>query len=85
MSDSGANPIDQSERSEMTGIPSALITKSESTSTPAVAVNEDDINVKQVIDMLRGDDMGARVAAAHRLDLVALTLGEQRTREVPYY
>lgn len=49
---------------------------------PTAALSEED--AKQVIDMLRADDMGARVAAAHRLDLVALTLGEQRTREVRY-
>jgi hypothetical protein len=51
--------------------------------TPTVvALSEED--AKQIIDMLRADDMGARVAAAHRLDLVALTLGEQRTREVQF-
>ena len=56
---------------------------SSSLDTPTVvALSEED--AKQIIDMLRADDMGARVAAAHRLDLVALTLGEQRTREVQF-
>lgn len=37
---------------------------------------------RQAIDMFRGDDMSARVAAANRLEAVASVLGEQRTREV---
>ena len=37
---------------------------------------------RQNIDMLRGDDLPARVAAANRLDAIAKTLGEERTREV---
>jgi hypothetical protein len=34
------------------------------------------------IDMLRNEDVASRVAAAHRLDAVALVLGEERTRNV---
>jgi hypothetical protein len=37
---------------------------------------------RQAIDMLRGDDVSARVAAANRLEAVASVLGEERTREV---
>jgi hypothetical protein len=37
---------------------------------------------RQAIDMLHGDDVGNRVAAAHRLDAVAAALGHERTREV---
>jgi hypothetical protein len=37
---------------------------------------------RQAIEMFRGDDMSARVAAANRLEAVASVLGEQRTREV---
>ena len=37
---------------------------------------------RQAIDMFRGDDVSARVAAANRLEAVATVLGEQRTREV---
>jgi hypothetical protein len=37
---------------------------------------------RQAIEMLRGDDVSARVAAANRLEAVASVLGEQRTREV---
>ncbi|KAL3912526.1 MAG: hypothetical protein SGILL_006846 [Bacillariaceae sp.] len=36
---------------------------------------------KRAIDMLRGDDVAARVAAASRLESVATVLGEQRTRD----
>ena len=37
---------------------------------------------RQAIEMLRGDDVAARVAAASRLESVATVLGEQRTRVV---
>ena len=37
---------------------------------------------RQAIEMFRGDDISARVAAANRLEAVASVLGEQRTREV---
>lgn len=37
---------------------------------------------RQAIDMLRGDDVSARVAAASKLGAVASVLGEERTREV---
>jgi hypothetical protein len=37
---------------------------------------------RQAIDMLRGDDVSARVAAANRLEAVASALGQERTREV---
>lgn len=37
---------------------------------------------RQAIDMLRGEDVSARVAAANRLEAIAAVLGEQRTREV---
>lgn len=37
---------------------------------------------RQAIDMLRGDDVSARVAAANRLESIAAVLGEHRTREV---
>ncbi len=36
---------------------------------------------RQAIDMLRGDDVTERIAAANKLDSVAKTLGEERTRE----
>ncbi len=37
---------------------------------------------RQAIEKLRGEDLSARVEAASKLDTVAKTLGEQRTRDV---
>ena len=37
---------------------------------------------RQAIEKLRGDDVSARVEAAYKLETVAKTLGEQRTRDV---
>jgi hypothetical protein len=37
---------------------------------------------RQVIEMLRGDDVSERVSAARRLEAVAAVLGEKRTRLV---
>ena len=47
----------------------------------AMQISEEE-EARQAIDMFRGDDMSARVAAANRLEAVASLLGEQRTREV---
>mmetsp|Transcript_24466 Transcript_24466/g.51693 ORF Transcript_24466/g.51693 Transcript_24466/m.51693 type:complete len:673 (+) Transcript_24466:244-2262(+) len=46
----------------------------------AMQITEEE-EARQAIDMFRGDDMSARVAAANRLEAVASLLGEQRTRE----
>ena len=48
--------------------------------TPMSISQEDD--ARQAIEMLRGDDVAERVAAATRLEAVAIALGEERTREV---
>ena len=84
MIDSGVISMDSSEQQQPeTRVIQQKDDVSSSLDTPTVvALSEED--AKQIIDMLRADDMGARVAAAHRLDLVALTLGEQRTREVQF-
>lgn len=37
---------------------------------------------RQAIEMLRGDDVSERIAAANKIDSVAKILGDQRTREV---
>lgn len=49
--------------------------------TSIVAISEED-EARQAIDMLRGDDVSSRVAAANRLEAVAAALGEERTRDV---
>lgn len=55
------------------------------TPTPTVAppaqISEEE-EARQAIEMLRGEDVSARVAAANRLEAVAKTLGEDRTRQV---
>lgn len=45
------------------------------------STSEED-EARQAIEMLRGDDVSGRIAAANRLDTVASALGEERTREV---
>ena len=47
----------------------------------AAAASEEE-EARQAIDMLRGDDVSGRVAAANRLEAVAAALGEERTRDV---
>ncbi len=37
---------------------------------------------RQAIEKLRGEDLSARVEAAYKLETVAKTLGEERTRDV---
>ena len=51
---------------------------------PNVNVNPIDMeeDAKTTIEMLRGDDITERVAAANRLDAVAMALGHRRAREV---
>ena len=38
--------------------------------------------VRQAIEKLRGEDVSARIEAAYKLEAVAKTLGEERTRDV---
>ena len=47
----------------------------------AIAASEEE-EARQAIDMLRGEDVSGRVAAANRLEAVAAALGEERTRDV---
>ena len=51
--------------------------------SPAMAMSEED-EARQAIDMLRGEDVSARVAAANRLEAVAAALGQERTRDVSF-
>jgi hypothetical protein len=78
------------------GGPNVIINKNASPPPPPPGPNNNNPNkhavvpmqiseeeeARQAIDMFRGDDMSARVAAANRLEAVASVLGEQRTREV---
>jgi hypothetical protein len=51
------------------------------TSSAPMHISEEE-EARQAIEIMRGDDVSARVAAASRLEAVAKTLGEERTREV---
>jgi hypothetical protein len=44
-----------------------------------------DEEARQYIDWLRSDDVAGRVAAANRIDAVAMALGKERTRTVREY
>jgi hypothetical protein len=48
---------------------------------PVAPITQED-EARQVIEMLRGDDVSERVSAARRLEAVAAVLGEKRTRLV---
>jgi hypothetical protein len=68
-------PMNSTKSSGYTSLPSP------STTTTTIIVGKEE-DARQAIEMLRGDDVSARVAAAHRLDLVANVLGPERTRDV---
>ena len=60
------------------GLPSPPPTPPLKTLAPITQEEE----ARQVIEMLRGDDVSERVSAARRLESVAAVLGEKRTRLV---
>jgi hypothetical protein len=62
--------------------PGSVNSSSSSRSTLIPMHVSEEEEARQAIEMLRGDDVSARVAAANRLESVATVLGEQRTREV---
>mmetsp|Transcript_15037 Transcript_15037/g.21282 ORF Transcript_15037/g.21282 Transcript_15037/m.21282 type:complete len:656 (+) Transcript_15037:190-2157(+) len=68
-------PIDDSTKN----VPEAAVDQT-------MVASSDEDEARQAIDMLRGDDISGRVAAANKLETVAAALGEQRTREelVPF-
>jgi hypothetical protein len=59
----------------------AAASSNNNSTTNLMQVSEEE-EARQAIEMLRGDDVSARVAAANRLEAVASVLGEQRTRDV---
>jgi serine/threonine-protein phosphatase 2A regulatory subunit A len=70
-----ATPMDIEEQSG-----DVKMVDTESLRFPTNNASEDE-EARQAIDMLRGDDVSARVAAANRLEAVAAALGEERTRD----
>lgn len=61
-----------------------VVSAAAASSSSAAAITKEE-EARQAIDMLHGDDVGNRVAAAHRLESVAAVLGPERTREVCTY
>jgi hypothetical protein len=49
---------------------------------PTVITKEEE--ARQAIEMLRSEDLSARVSAANRLEDIATVLGPERTRDVRY-
>lgn len=74
-------PREVSKAPPLAAIPSSTaLTPGGSTAAPMHVSEEEE--ARQAIDMLRGDDVSGRVAAANRLEAVASALGKERTREV---
>lgn len=69
------DPVDDDPRPSSSPLSSPLLLR---TVVPITREEE----ARQAIELLRGNDMAERVAAAHRLDAVAAILGEERTRNV---
>ncbi|EEC44256.1 predicted protein [Phaeodactylum tricornutum CCAP 1055/1] len=67
------DPVDDDPRPSSSPLSSPLLLR---TVVPITREEE----ARQAIELLRGNDMAERVAAAHRLDAVAAILGEERTR-----
>lgn len=78
------DPIDDGPRDASGGIV-PMTTSTNSTAmvhmVPAHDISKEE-EARQAIEMLRGDDVSQRVAAASRLESVASVLGEERTRDV---
>lgn len=83
------DPIDDGPREVSKAPPLAVtpsstaLTSGGSTAGPMHVSEEEE--ARQAIDMLRGDDVSGRVAAANRLEAVASALGAERTREVRFF
>jgi hypothetical protein len=72
-------PRDVSRPTPMTG---STMTPLPAASNPTPMHISEEEEVRHSIEMLRGDDVSARVAAANRLETIASALGVDRTRDV---
>ncbi len=78
------DPVDDGPREVSRGIV-PLTSSTDSTAMPSHVPTHEiskEEEARQAIEMLRGDDVSQRVAAASRLESVASVLGEERTRDV---
>lgn len=75
------DPIDDGPLPTPRNNPSSLVMSAprDALNISSTVISGDD--TKQMVDMLRSDDLSSRVAAANKLDSIALALGQQRTRE----
>ena len=74
------DPIDDGPRHRSAPLP---MTPPTLAMVPAENMSKEE-EARHAIEMLRGEDVSARVAAASRLESVASVLGEERTRQVRY-
>ena len=72
------DPVDDGPRHMTAPLP---MTPTPATAPPVENMSKEE-EARHAIEMLRGDDVSARVAAASRLEQVASVLGEERTRQV---
>lgn len=75
------DPVDDGPRHMAAPLP---MTPTPTTTLPAENMSKEE-EARHAIEMLRGDDVSARVAAASRLESVASVLGEERTRQVGFW
>jgi hypothetical protein len=78
-----ATPMDTDEETLPTGNTTLKDkTMTDASSAPLAVYSTEEEEARQAIEMMKGDDLANRIAAAGRLDFVAKALGEKRTREV---
>jgi hypothetical protein len=78
------DPVDDGPKELAKGPVHAMTGAAGSSSVVAPMQVSEEEEARQAIEMLRGDDVSARVAAASKLGAVASVLGEERTREVGF-
>lgn len=77
-----ATPMDTDEETLPTGNTTLKDkTMTDASSAPLAVYSTEEEEARQAIEMMKGDDLANRIAAAGRLDFVAKALGEKRTRE----
>ena len=76
------DPIDDGPKPARNPLPMTATTTGQSFHGPQEGQLSEEEEARQAIDMLRGEDVSSRVAAASRLEAVAKILGEERTRDV---
>jgi hypothetical protein len=84
MVSTGPSPMEidkDASTSNNTNVKDTPMTSTSSSSEETKHLSEEE-EARQAIEKLRGEDLSARVEAANKLETVAKTLGEERTRDV---